>query len=340
MTLIVGTPHWNGICLNSDTRVTNSANGKYKDNAQKIAHIHGGIGMVASKDRLSAILLRETIRRRLDSFIATNQKFDSSSDLTVITELLIISAMKDTRNHDLHNHRPIYDTDSEGLIGITIPDQKLRLNNKECENLLSILTNGSQGLPVDKLFVNKYIHQFIDCTNGNIQFVEFSEFPCNTLYKYKLKLYDDKSYDIYKLQKVPFGQIEAMGSGSAFDYSSKRDRVLFFVLFSGKYNDVGGGALHLSMIHEFAEQLAPKHKVFNIKTFGGAIVPGVINTLPNGNGNTAIIECRLSSKSKKKATISKTYHIGNDLWVTTRSGDNIKLDPFPDTVDIQGGMFW
>lgn len=339
MTLIVGTPHWNGICLNSDTRVTNKKTGAYLDNAQKLSHVHGGIGMVSSGDRQSAILLRETLRKRLDEFAKTRIKFDRSIDLSGVIEMLLISGLKLTRKHESHRIRAIYETESRGLIGVTIPDQRLRLDQGECKNLLSIIIEGSQGLQLDPVFYKKYFIKIATCSSGGILFVEFDEYPLSKLYKYQLKLYDDESQDIYNLEKVPFGEIVAMGSGSEFDYSSKRDRVLFFTLFNGDFKDVGLGSLHLSMIHEFAEMIAPAHKTFNIKTFGGAVVPGIINTLPNGYGNTGIIECDLGSKIENRV-ISKTYHRGTDLWVTTRSGENVKLDPFPDALDVEPGMFW
>jgi hypothetical protein len=339
MTLIVGTTHWNGICLNSDTRATDRNTGKYSDNAQKLSHIHGGIGMVASRDRQSAILLRETIRKRLDEFEKTNIQFDHSVDLSNVMETLLTEALKQTRQHELHKTRPIFETDSFGLIGTTIPDQKLRLNSIECKNLVSIIKNGSQGEPINQRFEQKYMTQIESCAEGKRNSVEFDEFPQSILFKYDLKLFDDESLDIYSLDKVPFGEIEAMGSGSGFDYSSTRDRVLFFVLFNGDFKDVGLGSLHLSMIHELAEKLAPPDKIFNIKTFGGAIIPGFIHTLPDGNGNTVIEECDLGSKTENRI-VSKTFHKGKDLWVITRDGKEVKLEPFPDKVDITPGMYW
>jgi len=339
MTLIVGTTHWNGICLNSDTRVTNKSTGTYHDNAQKLAHIHGGFGMVASGDRQSAILVRETIRKRLDDFENTGIKFDHSIDLTGVTEMLLTSALKETRGHSIHKTRPIYDTASKGLIGTCIPDQRLRLNQEECNNVMSIIVNGCQGLELDQGFYKKYILKVAACMSGELPFVEFDEYPQSNLYKYDLKLFDDELADRYDLQRVPFGEIVAMGSGSEFDYSSERDRVLFFTLFNGKFGDVGLGSLHLSMIHEMAEGLAPKHKIFDIKTFGGAIVPGLISTLPNGAGVTHIIECDLGSKIEGRV-VSKTYHRGNELWVQTRSGEDLELERFPDSVDVIRGMYW
>lgn len=339
MTLIVGTTHWNGICLNSDTRVTNRLTGEYSDNAQKIAHIHGGFGMVASDDRQSAILVRESIRKRLDDFADANIKFDHSVDMTGVTEMLLLSALKETRQHSLHESRPIYKTSSTGLIGVSTPDQRLKLSPAECTNLLSIIFEGSEGMNLDNRFYKKYMIDVANCANGSIPFVKFDEYPCNVLYQYKLKLFDDKDADVYEINRVPFGEIVAMGSGSNFDYSSKRDRALFFVLFGGNFDDVEAGALHLSMIHEYAEELAPKNKVFDIKTFGGAIVPGIIRSHANGNSETGIIECDLGSKIENRV-VSKTYHKGKDLWVTTRAGDEIKLEPFPDSVDVGDGMYW
>lgn len=340
MTLIVGTPHWNGVCLNSDTRVTNPKTGVYTDDAQKFAHIHGGIGMVASGDRQSAIIVRETLRDTLEEYKRSGKRFDHSVDLSGVMRDLLVTGLKNTRNHKLHQSRSIYETYSKGLIGVTISDQHLRLNREESNNLLSIILNGSHGYLIEESFYKKYMMQIVACSSGSIPCVEFDEYPHNVLYKYELKLFDDESDDICKVDKVTFGEIAAFGSGSEFDYSGKRDRVLFFVLFNGRFKDVGLGSLHLSMIHEYAEQMAPTNKMFNIKTFGGAIIPGIITT-PDADTNslTAIITGELGSKIENRV-ISTVYEKAKQLRVVTRSGEHLKLVPFPDKLDSGDGMYW
>jgi len=293
--------------------------------------------MVSAGDRYSAIVFRETLRKTLDEFAQSGIKYPLSVDLTDVMKNLITDAMKNTRSHEIHLRRPIYDTSSIGLIGVSIADQKLKLDPEECTNVMSSIVNGAQGKPIDEFFFKK-LPLILACANKEVPYIEFDEYHQCVLFQYKLKLFDDADDDIYELTRIPFGRIVALGSGSKFDYIAHQDRTLFFALFqSGVDADVG--ALHLSSILELAEHEILQSTGFNFKTFGGAVVPASIITHPNGNGETRIILCDLGSKLDNRV-VSRTYNKNGNIWVETRSGKNLELQPFPDKLSIKDDMSW
>ncbi len=335
MTLIIGSPHWKGICFNTDTRVTNSAKKTYEDNAQKMAHIHGGIGMVASEDKASAIMVRESIRRHLDNFEKTKVQFSPNIDLQIIYKDLFEGALKELRNHPYNDKRPIYEVKSKGLIGVNIPDQPLRLNQEECNNLIRVIVEGGK---INEIY-SKYISEISMCSNGQKKLAELDGFSQQTLYKYEVKLFDDENFDIYKITKVPFGTIVAFGSGSDFNYSEIATKILSYMLFSESGDSAEDGAFHLGMVHHYAEQEIDVDNSFNFRTFGGAIVAGTIETDENGIGNTKILLGNLIDK-KTNRVISSTREKNNKLWVTTKEGNEVELEPFPDKLNFPGNRTW
>lgn len=335
MTLIIGTAHWNGICLNSDTRVTNTRTHKYNDNAQKMAHIHGGVGMLACGDKASSIIVREVIRNHLNEFAKTNIKFPQQVDLQSVFQSLFKESLKELRNHPLNLKRPIYEVNSSGLIGINIMDQSLALDKEESNNILKIIIEGKK----INSFYTKYIEQIGLCANGQIEKAILKDLKQHTLFKYKVKLFDDKDSDIYEVHKVPFGKIVAMGSGSEFNYEAVESKVLSFVLFSEGADDVGNGAFHLGMIHHFAEKSIDVDKRFNFRTFGGAIIACMIQTNKDGNGSTNIFLGDVRDK-KTGSVISSVEIMNNDLWVTTQSGEKLKLETFPEKFTYNDKFSW
>jgi len=335
MTLIIGSTHWNGICFNVDTRATNLRTRTYTDNAQKMSHVHGGIGMVACGDRDSAIMVRETIRKHLDEFALTGQSFGPEVDLQDVYYDLFKESLKKLREHPFNNQRPIYDVSSSGLIGVNITDQPLRLNKEECENIVRILVEGGR---INEIY-SRNISNISQCASGALEYAEINEFSQNTLYRYKVKLFDDESADIYEVERVPFGKIIALGSGSNFNYDAVQSKVLSYMLFSEHGDDSEVASFHLGMIHYHAEQEVPVDSRFNFRTFGGAIVPGVIVTDDHGMGYTKI----LLGDNRSQLTgelISSVKEKSDGLWVITKDGNEVKLEEFPDQIGSGDSLLW
>lgn len=335
MTLIIASSHWNGICFNTDTRVTNLTSKCYKDNAQKFAHIHGGIGMIASGDRLSAIIVREVVRKHLDKFSQTNIKFPPTVDLQNVFQSLFIQSLKELREHPLNKQRPIYDVSSTGFFGVNINDQPLTLNQEESNNLIKIIVEGKK---INSLY-SKYIEKIGLCANGQIPKAILKDHHQNTLFRYRVKLFDNIEEDIYEVKKVPFGKIIVLGSGSEFNYESIESKVLSFVLFDNTSDDIGNGAFHLGMIHHYAEKEVGIDKRFNFKTFGGAIIAGTIETDENGMGSTKIFLGKTGDK-KTGSIISEVLEINKELWVITKEGKKVKLEQFPDKLIYSEKLLW
>ncbi len=335
MTLIIGTAHWNGICFNTDTRVTNLRTQTYKDNARKLAHIHGGIGMVASGDRASAVMVRETVRKHLDDFVLSGTKFPPSVDLQSVTRDLLYESLKKLRNHPLNKKRPIYEVKSKGLFGVMINDQPLELNTEEANNLLRIIIEGAK---INEIY-SQYIEQIVLCANGQIPSIKLASFKQSTLYKYQVKLFDDPSSDIYEVERVPFGKIIALGSGAEFDYESVESKVLSFVLFSEGAESVQNGAFHLGMIHHYAEELVPLNKAFDFQTFGGAVIGGTIETDENNMSSTNVLLGDVGDKATG-SVISSVREDNDKLWVTTASGEELELEDFPDSLEVEEQLAW
>lgn len=335
MTLIVGTSHWNGICINSDTRATNRRSGKFIDNVQKIAHIHGGIGMVASGDKSSAIMVRETIRQRLNEFADTNIKFPQRVDLQKVIQKLLLSSLKKLRKHPFKVKNPSYKIFSKGLIGVNVNDQPLTLNQEESRNLIKIIIEGKK---INWIY-QKNIDQISKCANGHISKAVLKDFHQNSLYSYKVNINDKPINDIYEVKKVPFGKILAFGSGSDFDYKAIESKTLSYVLFSSDADDIWNASFHLGIIHEAAESKVGINKHFKIKTFGGAVVAGAISTDASGMGSTKILMGEFGL-TKTREIISKVFKKNGKLWITTRSGVSHKLEPFPDKLDKKIYYLW
>lgn len=320
MTLIVGTPHWKGVCLNADTRVTNKNSKSYKDDVIKISHIHGGIGTASSGNALGAIAINESIRKSLDDYQQSGQRFDKSVDLIPIIQKILIDGLKMTRNHQsIENPLKIYDVKNAGLIGVNIPDQKLILNTEECNNLIEILVSGST---LNSIY-SKNIEAIGRCANGYCKEITLEDFNYNLLFRYYVKLFDDESSDIYELEKVPFGKIVALGTGSEFEYIRESPRILSFVLFSHEGEDIYNASLHLTAMQEQAEINVKMDPDYNFKTFGGGIVPAVI-TSDDKNGRTEVVISELINKKDNKLA-SETFIKNNDLWIRTREGKEYKL---------------
>lgn len=324
MTLIAGSAHWQGICLNSDTRATLS-DGRYEDNFQKISHIHGGIGMAAAGDCLSAIMFRETLRKNLDEVLHSGKKINDKKMVDFMSGI-IVKSMKDVHNHPYINERPIYEIDTTGLIGINFPFLNLTLNSAEANNLLEILANANQ--PLNSIY-SKIIEKISWCANSPFNNIMFEEFPLSILFTYKLKLFYDAAACIYDLKRVPFGKIIAIGSGSSFDYVNKVPRILSWMLFAPGSENIENATFHLSALLEYAEQEVPENKKFGFKTFGGSIIAAVIRNHKNGNSSTDIMLGDFGSKIKNKI-ISKVYEKDGKLWIETREGKNFELKTFPD----------
>jgi hypothetical protein len=335
MTLIIGTPHWNGICFNSDTRVTNTRTSTYEDNARKMAHIHGGVGMVACGDRTSAIMVRETVRKHLDTFAKSGIQFPQSVDLQNVFQTLLLESLKELRDHPNNNERPIYDVSSSGLFGVNINDQPLTLNSEEATKLIKIIVEGAK---INDIY-SKNIEQISHCANGQIPNALLKDFKQHTLYRYKVKLYDDSDDDIYEVEKVPFGKIIALGSGSEFDYEAVESKVLSYALFSNGAENVRNGAFHLGMIHHYAEQLVPLDKRFNFRTFGGAVIGGTIETDNKNMGSTNVLLGDITDKTTG-LVISSVSEKNNELWVKIANGDELKLEDFPDQITEEEQLSW
>ncbi len=323
MTLIVGTTHWKGICLNADTRATRS-NGTYIDNAQKIAHVKGGIGMAAAGDCLSAIIVQDTLIKRLDKIIGDGTKV-KDSDMSSFMQHTILETLHEVKDHPLAQTRPIYEIKSKGMIGISLPFLPLVIRHDEAEKLLGILVNGSK---LNSIY-SRNIEQIAWCANSKFNMIRIKEFPMSVLYTYHIKLYDDPDDCLYEVNPVPFGTMVAYGSGSNFDYPKKAPRILSWVLFSPEAEDIDYATLHLAQTLFYAEKEVPADAKYGFKTFGGGLIAGVVRTHPNGNGSTDIVLGDMGSKELGKIVL-RTYEKNGKLWVETKEGKQMELVPFPE----------
>lgn len=326
MTMIVGTTHWKGICLNADTRVTKKG-GTYEDNAQKITHINGGIGMAAAGDCSSAIMVKETLINNLEKIKLSGVKV-KDEDMVDFMQDTIKLTLKDVRNHQAVQRRPIYDVSSVGLIGCNFPFLPLTLDYYEANNLIEVLVNTST---LNTIY-SRYIKKIAWCANSKFNLIRIDEFHQSILFKYKLKLFDDEEACIYDVERVPFGKIVALGSGAKFDYLSKSPRALSWVLFSPEAENIEDASLHLTSMLAYADNEIGEDPRYGFKTFGGGVIAGVIRSHENGMGSTDIILGDLGSKADRKI-VSRTYKKAGKLWVETKEGKNLELIPFPDCVN-------
>lgn len=323
MTLIVGTTHWKGVCLNADTRATRS-NGTYVDNAQKIAHVKGGIGMAAAGDCLSAIMVRDTLIKRLDKILGDGTKV-KDEDMIAFMRQTILETLQEVRDHHLVKSRPIYDIKSTGLIGISLPFLPLVVTHHEAKLLLEILVSGSR---LNSIY-SRHIEQIAWCANSKFNVIRIKEFPMSVLYTYTIKLYDDPGDCVYEVNPVPFGTLVAYGSGARFDYPAKAPRILSWVLFSPEAEDIDYATLHLAQTLFYANKEVPADLKYGFKTFGGGLIAGVVRSHPNGYGSTDIVLGDMGSKELGKI-ILRTYEKNGKLWVETKEGKHVELIPFPE----------
>lgn len=323
MTLIVGTTHWKGICLNADTRATRS-NGTYVDNAQKIAHVKGGIGMAAAGDCQSAVMVRDTLIKRLDKILGDGTKVNDE-DMISFMRQTILETLQEVKDHPLAGSKPIYDIKSKGLIGVSLPFLPLILTHDEAENLVGILLSGSK---LNSIY-SRHIEQIAACANNEFRTIRIEEFPLSVLYTYTIKLYDDPSDCVYEVNTVPFGKMVAYGSGANFDYPTKTPRILSWVLFSPEAEDIDYATLHLAQTLFYADKEIPVDARYGFKTFGGGLIAGIIRSRPNGYSSTDIVLGDMGSKESGKIVL-RTYEKSGKLWVETKEGKHLELVPFPE----------
>ena len=324
MTLIVGTLHWKGICLNADTRATNVQTGKYTDDILKIAHVHGGIGMAASGNAHTAIAFRETLRKKLDANIKSGRRLKNNESRISHVLNIIQESLVETPSHQELQNIPIENIYSKGLIGVNMPQEKMVINSKEANNLMEILVNSS----VLNSIYSRTIEKISWCANSKFNAVELSEFEKNVLLKYEL----DKINNTYTVQEVPFGEVVAFGSGSEFDYKKISPRIMSWVLFSPEGENIENASQHLTSMQAYADAEVDVNPKLGFKTFGGGIIAGAVRNIKQNGidmGETGIVLGEYGLK-KENRIVSKTYQKGKDLWIETYDGENMPLKPFPE----------
>jgi hypothetical protein len=313
MTLIVGTAHWNGVCITTDTRVTYPLNKTHRDDVQKLHHVHGGVGVGTAGNVLVSQLFLKSLRNRLEMHGTVGAKLFPGQSSIPTFKIIIEDALSDLSGDSDIQLIPPEDSVIQGIVGINDSGMKLRLNRDESYKYMMAAANSSS---LNTAYVG-HIAAVAACERGEIPYAEFAEFNHNFLMTYEY--HPDSGVAV--VETVPFGTIVALGSGSNFEYSTYSPKILGQVLFDTPVDDIDSATLHLAQMYYHAEQLVPEDSQYGFRTFGGAILPGVVTTNMTDNMSMTRIVLGDLTDRKTMKIISGTHEKNGELLVN--SGDGI-----------------
>lgn len=331
MTLIVGTPHWNGACFTSDTRETRTTitgDVTYEDDALKFTLLAGGIGMAAAGNKGLNVIFRSIVTKILYED-AKKTKYKSTDNPIAFFGSLTMKALKSTPKHpDAKKYLiPNDKTRISGLIGGAVLWLPLRIWQDEAKNLIDIILEA----PTLNSVYTKHHQEILKCAAGEIPHKDFLEFPYSFVLMYNLVLDKDGQPIIWSIVRVPFGKIAAFGSGSKFPLFKHIPRVLGWLLFNQEADDIELAAMQLSQIHGYADKYIGPKFGFSFKDFGGGIIPGIATSKGVG-----VVQGEIRSKPDR-ALIADVYSQQGKLWVKTSKNVPYQLKEFP-SIPIPDGV--
>ncbi len=331
MTLIAGAIVWNGICVGADTRATHTDpltnNHTYTDDILKIDMLPVGLGIAVAGNCDTASIFREVFSRKLIENKKTDNSYDGPANIVkgIIEESLHELAF-DTRV----SRKPAEQTGIAGLIIGVDKGASLRLDQNECSRILEIVNNREINTSVWK----KYKKNIEGCAKGEASYIELREYPQSTLFSFESMLGSRTSPGFLKVDRIPFGRVEALGSGKSGDHDIQQKNTLFYCLFGVDPDSpeaIDDSAVHVLRTHGWSERVVPINPKYTFPTFGGGYLAGAFLETPPNSG---MVQFRVAlgdyfrDATRTDLVCSVYINSSGRLSVRTRKGEEVELKKF------------